>query len=346
MEPALRVLLLAGSLALGWILLPFFGPILWSGIIALLFRPVYRRLLPRLHGRPTPAALLTLLLALVIVIVPFLLVSALLAREAMLVYERTQSGEWEPARYFRSLFDALPRPALAVLERVGLTDFDDVARRLSAWLAQGSQFVATRALAFGQDTFAFVVGLFITTYLSFFLIRDGAVLARAARDAMPLAPEHNRELADKFSAVVRATVKGSLAVAALQGVLGGLAFWLLGVGSALLWGVLMAFLSLVPAVGSALVWFPVAVFLLLTGATAKGLALLVFGALVIGLVDNLLRPMLVGKDTRMPDYLVMITTLGGVATFGLHGFVLGPAIAAMFIAIWHIHAAMRADAAR
>lgn len=345
MEPALRLLLLAGTLALGWILLPFFGPVLWSGIIALLFAPVYHLLLPRLHGRPTPAALLTLLLALVIVIVPFTLVSAALAREAMFVYERVQSGAWTPALYFRHLFDALPAPVLALLERVGLSDFDDVARRLAALLVQGSQFVATRALALGQDTFAFVAGLFITTYLSFFLIRDGAALAKAAREAMPLAPEHNRELVDKFSAVVRATVKGSLAVAALQGALGGLAFWLLGVGGALLWGVLMAFLSLVPAVGAALVWLPVAIYFLLAGATGKGLALLAYGALVIGLVDNLLRPMLVGKDTRMPDYLVMITTLGGMATFGLHGFVLGPAIAAMFIAIWHIHAATRAGAA-
>src|SRR6185503_9216572 len=109
-------------------------------------------------------------------------------------------------------------------------------------------------------------------------------------------------------------------------------------------GVLMAFLSLVPVVGAALVWLPVAVYLAVTGAVWGSLALIVFGVLVIGLVDNLLRPMLVGRDTRLPDALVMITTLGGVATFGVNGLVLGPAIAAMFVAVWHIHAAARNDA--
>jgi predicted PurR-regulated permease PerM len=126
-------------------------------------------------------------------------------------------------------------------------------------------------------------------------------------------------------------------VAAIQGALGGLGFWYLGVSGALLWAVLMAFLSLLPAIGAGLVWVPVAVYFLLAGVLWKSLALTAYGLLVIGLVDNLLRPILVGKDTRMPDYIVMITTLGGMAVFGINGFVLGPVIAAMFIAVWHIH---------
>ncbi len=103
----------------------------------------------------------------------------------------------------------------------------------------------------------------------------------------------------------------------------------------------MAFLSLVPAVGAALLWLPVAIWFLMTGALLKGVALIAYGVLVIGLIDNVLRPLLVGRDTGMPDYLVMITTLGGVATFGINGFVLGPAIAAMFIAVWHIYGVSR-----
>ena len=176
----------------------------------------------------------------------------------------------------------------------------------------------------------------------FFLIRDGGGFAHAVRRAIPLAPAHKRDLIDKFTAVIRATVKGNLLVAVIQGALGGLAFWFLGVGGALLWAVLMAFLSLVPAVGAALVWLPVALYFLATGAHWQGLALIAWGVLVIGLIDNLLRPLLVGKDTGMPDYVVMITTLGGMAVFGINGFVLGPAIAAMFFAVWEIYARTQA----
>lgn len=136
--------------------------------------------------------------------------------------------------------------------------------------------------------------------------------------------------------MVRATVKGNLLVALIQGALGGLAFWFLGVSGALLWAVLMAALSLLPAIGAALVWLPVALYFLVTGALSQGLALSAYGVLVIGLVDNLLRPVLVGKDTRIPDYVVRITTVGGMAFFGINGFVLGPLIAAMFMSAWQI----------
>ena len=337
LENRLLLLLVAVSLALAWILLPFYGTIMWGAIIALLFAPVYRWLLPRLNQRRTPAALLTLLLVLVIVILPFALVTGALAREAALVFQRLQSGELKPALYLQGMFDALPQWITALLSRFGLIDFDSVQQRLADALAQGSKFVATHALSIGQNTFEFIASLFITLYLAFFLIRDSDGLARTVRRALPLAPEHKDALIEKFTTVIRATVKGSLLVAAIQGALGGLAFWFLGVGGAVLWAVLMAFLSLVPAVGAALVWLPVALYFLMKGALWQGIALIAYGVLVIGLVDNLLRPMLVGKDTRMPDYVVMITTLGGMAVFGINGFVLGPMIAAMFIAVWGIY---------
>jgi predicted PurR-regulated permease PerM len=342
----LVLLVVAVSLALAWILAPFYGTILWAGIIALLFAPVQRRLLRRLRGRRTLAALLTLLLVLLIVIVPFTLVSTMLAREAMGVYARVQSDPWNTAVYLRGLFDALPAPVVSLLEHFGLTDFEAVQRRLNAAVAQGSEFIANHAMAIGQNTFEFVAGLFITTYVAFFLIRDGDRVLEAVREAIPLAPAHKAELLGKFATVIRATIKGSLVVAAIQGALGGIAFWALGVQAALLCGVLMAFLSLVPAVGAALVWFPVAIFLLLTGSVWQGLALLAYGMLVIGLIDNLLRPILVGRDTRMPDYVVMLTTLGGLAAVGINGFVLGPSIAAMFIAVWHLYGVAQQDVQR
>jgi predicted PurR-regulated permease PerM len=320
---------------------PFFGTILWAIIIAMLFAPWHRRLLPVMKHRRTPAALLTLLIVLVMVIFPLVLVAASLAREATLVYQRVQSGELNPAQYLQGVFDGLPGWLASALDRIGLDDFAALQRRVSAGLAQGSQFIAAQALSIGQNTFEFVASLFITLYLAFFLIRDGDGVARAIDRAVPMAPVHKRELLEKFTTVIRATVKGNLLVAAVQGALGGVAFWFLGVGGALLWAVLMAFLSLLPAVGAGLVWLPVALYFLMTGAVWQGVALIAYGVLVIGLVDNLLRPLLVGRDTGMPDYLVMITTLGGMVVFGINGFVLGPAIAAMFIAVWHILAVKR-----
>ncbi|PYG96408.1 AI-2E family transporter, partial [Arthrobacter stackebrandtii] len=145
----------------------------------------------------------------------------------------------------------------------------------------------------------------------------------------------------KFNRVVRATVKGNVLVAITQGALGGFIFWVLDIPSALVWAVLMAFLSLLPAVGAGIVWAPVAAYFLLTGAILPGIILTAFGVLVIGLVDNVLRPILVGKDTRMPDYLILVSTLGGLAVFGLNGFVIGPLIAALFVSSWAIFAATK-----
>ncbi|MBA3060006.1 MAG: AI-2E family transporter [Gammaproteobacteria bacterium] len=342
---ALLPLMVVVTLALGWILLPFYGAIMWGAIIAMLFTPVYRRLLARLKWRRTRAALVTMLLILLVLILPFALLTAALAREATQVYQQLQSGEMNPSVYFQGVFDTLPDWLTALLDRFGLVNFAALQRRLADGLALGSQFLATQALGIGQLTFEFVTSLFITLYLSFFLIRDGDSVARALRDAVPLAPEHKKELIGKFTTVIRATVKGNLLVALIQGTLGGLAFWALGVGGALLWAVLMAFLSLLPAIGAGLVWVPVAAYFFVTGFLWQAIALVAWGVLVIGLIDNLLRPILVGKDTRMPDYVVMITTLGGMVVFGINGFVIGPAIAAMFMAVWHIYAVTRIEAA-
>ena len=207
---------------------------------------------------------------------------------------------------------------------------------MTAALAQGSQFVAKQAFGIGLYTFAYVASLGATLYLAFFLVRDGDELARIAQLALPVPLQFKRELVEKFLAVVRATVKGSLLVAAIQGMLGGLVFWLLDVKGAMLWAVVMAFLSLLPMIGAAFVWLPVAAFFLMTGAYWQCAFLVAYGLFVIGLADNLLRPMLVGKDAGMPDYVVMITTLGGMAVFGINGFIIGPTIAAMFIAVWHL----------
>ena len=134
----------------------------------------------------------------------------------------------------------------------------------------------------------------------------------------------------------RATIKGTLVVGIVQGAIGGIAFAVLGIGAPVLWGTIMALLSILPAVGTALVWLPAAIFLIVSGQIFGGIALILVGVFVIGLVDNLLRPLLVGRDTRLPDYLILLATLGGLAGFGLAGIIIGPIIAAFFISVWHM----------
>jgi predicted PurR-regulated permease PerM len=346
--PARRalLLLLAGvSAAFFWILLPFYGAILWGAIIALLFAPVNRRLVRLLGGRPNSAALLTLLIVLVVVVLPFVFLTGALTREAAGLYQRIHTRELDPELFLHTAFDTLPVWVTTLLDRVGLVDFATLQRRLAALLTQASQFVASQALGIGQNALGFVLRMFIALYLAFFLIRDGAGVARAVLRAIPLRPADKQELLEKFTTVIRATVRGNVLVAALQGALGGLAFWYLDIRGALLWAVLMAVLSLLPAVGAGLVWLPVAVYFLLAGSVGQAVALTAYGVFVIGLIDNLLRPMLVGKDTGMPDYLVLVTTLGGIAAFGINGFVLGPSIAAMFLAVWHIYGKPENEAA-
>ena len=227
------------------------------------------------------------------------------------------------------------------LDRMGLTNISELKDMLSNGALQGSQLIATEALNMGQNTFAFIISFGIMLYLLFFLLRDGAVLSAKIRQAIPLSTEHKRHLFSKFTTVVRATVKGNIAVAAMQGTLGGVMFSFLGIQGALLWGFVMAFLSLLPAVGAGLIWAPVAIYFLLTGALWQGIILIAFGVLVIGMVDNILRPILVGKDTQLPDYVVLISTLGGMVIFGLNGFVIGPVIAALFISGWDLFSSNR-----
>lgn len=332
-------LLILVTLAFGWILMPFYGAVFWACVFAILFAPLYRRLLNNLDQRPNWAALLTLVICLLLVILPLTLIVISLAQEGALVYEKIRTGEIDFAVYFKQVISALPQWLVRHLGRLDLLDINSLQARLSAGAMQGSQLIATRVLSVGQNTFDFMVGFFVMLYMLFFLLRDGTALATHVRAAIPLSTGHKRYLFAKFTAVIRATVKGNIAVAALQGALGGLIFWFLGIQAALVWAVVMAFLSLLPAIGAAIVWLPVAIFFLMTGVIWKGIVLIAFGVLVIGLVDNVLRPILVGKDTQMPDYVVLISTLGGMALFGLTGFVIGPAIAALFIACWDLFSA-------
>lgn len=318
------------------VLLPFYGAIFWAAILAIIFNPLHRRLLGKFRGRRNLAALMTLMIIILIVIIPLIAITLSLLQEGAGIYKRMSTGEISLGLYFEQALNALPPRVHELLNRFGMGDLFSLREKLSATALQGGKFLAARAVSVGQNTFEFLVGMGVMLYVLFFLLRDGAQLAHKSRQLIPLSHQHQQHLFRKFATVVRATVKGNIAVAVTQGFLGGVMFWFLGIQGALLWGVLMTLLSLLPAVGAALIWAPVAVYFLLTGAMWQGVVLILFGVLVIGLVDNVMRPLLVGKDTKIPDWVILISTLGGLAVFGLNGFVIGPLFAALFIACWDL----------
>ena len=337
--PALRraaflLLLALVTVAFFWIISPFFGAVFWAMVLALMFMPVHRRLCARLRGRDTLAALGTLLFCMVIVVVPMIFVVGAMVDEATSFTQRLRTGEFNPRTYFEQIQNALPGWSRDLLGRFGLFNAQDVVDKLTAAVVQGGQALTARALAIGQNTLMLLVDLGIMLYLLFFFLRDGRDLAQTIRRAVPMQRQHTDFLLSKFATVVRATVKGTVVVALVQGMLGGVAFAFLGIHGAVLWGVVMSVLSLLPAVGAALVWAPVAIYLIATGSMIEGLGLAAWGAGVMGMVDNLLRPILVGKETKLPDYLVLLSTIGGLSIFGVNGFLIGPAIAALFVATW------------
>jgi predicted PurR-regulated permease PerM len=335
------LLLIAVTIGFGYVLSEYSVAIFWGIALAILFAPMHRRMLARMPNSPTLAALATLLLTLVVVILPLVLITISLVKETTVIYERVSSGNISIGVYLQQILDGMPGWMKPWLEKLHLGSMVELQDKITDVTMQASKLAATKAVGLGQNTLGFVIGFGVMLYLMFFLMRDGKTLVQRIWEATPLQPEHKRELAAKFTTVIRATVKGNLAVAAAQGALGGFIFWILGIQGAVLWAVVMAFLSLLPAVGASLVWGPVAIYFMATGDSTKGIILAAYGLLVIGLVDNVLRPLLVGKDTKMPDYVVLISTLGGMSIFGLTGFVLGPAIAALFMATWEIFANMQ-----
>lgn len=327
-----------------YLIAPFFGAIVWAVVAAVLFQPIYTRLNQRLAGRSNWAASLTLILFLLLVIVPAILLGTALIGEASDAYDQLQAGEFDFGAMLTDIEKALPRWAQRQLSVYGFDDIDALRQRIEETLANSLEFLISQAFNVGQSVFRFFLTLGVMLYLTFYLLRDGRSLIGKIADVIPLAAANRVILADKFIVVIRATIKGTFVVAMIQGALGGLIFWLLDIPGALLWGVIMAAFSLVPAIGTAFIWAPVAVYLLATGSFWQALILFICGTFIIGLVDNILRPILVGRDTRLPDYVVLISTLGGLSLFGFNGIVIGPLLAALFIALWGLFAEMNGQA--
>jgi predicted PurR-regulated permease PerM len=332
----LLLLVAFATLAFLWLIAPFSGAILWAVIAAVLFEPLNARVIRALPGHRSGAAIVTLLVIVMVVVVPAMLLAGALLREATAVYARIRSGEIDFGRLFVETQGHLPDWVRSWLANVGLGDVGGLRTKLGEGFANSFQMVAGQVFTIGQGTFGFFLALGVMLYLTFFLLRDGHAIAARIERAIPLTPDQRAVLVAKFVTVIRATIKGSLIVAILQGATGGLVFWAIGIPGALLWGVAMGVFSLFPAIGTGMIWVPVALYLLITGAVWQALVLAGCGFFIISSVDNIVRPILVGRDARMPDYVVLIATLGGFELMGFNGFVIGPVIAALFMAVWEI----------
>ena len=328
-------LLMIATLGLIWIVQGFLESVFWAALLASLFHPVHRRLLVRVKGRASLSAALVLVVIVVIVILPLIFVGVAVTRETQALYQRITSGEIDLNAPLQWSSKAMP-VVNEMLARGGIN-----AERISEWASTAavtvSRFVATRALTIGQNALSVVVQFFLMIYLLFFFLRDGVKLLDGLIRVIPLGDRRERRLFAKFAEMSRATLKGTVIVSIIQGALGGVSLAIVGIDGAVFWGVVMTVLSILPAVGISIVWLPAAVWLFATGAVAQAVILISLGVL-IGFVDNLLRPILVGRDTEMPDYLILLSTLGGITAFGLSGFVIGPIIAALCVAGWEMFA--------
>ncbi|WP_347332042.1 AI-2E family transporter [Marinimicrobium locisalis] len=327
-------LLLLVSIGFIWVLKPFFGPIFWACAIAIIFGPLQHRLLPYLKHKKNITALATLSVSLIVVIIPVIFVSMSVIAQGISLYEQLNTGNIDLEQIVSQISTRFP------IIQDGLQRFDiqleDLQEKATAAALASGKFLAERSLNIGQNAFQFILNFGVMIYLTFFLLRDGHHILDLLMKALPLGDERERLLFDKFAEVTRATIKGNIVIAAIQGALGGLIFWFLDIPAPVLWGVVMAVVSLIPAIGASLIWAPVAIYLFAISQYIDGIILTAFGSIVIGLVDNILRPILVGRDTKLPDYVVLLSTLGGIALFGINGFVMGPLVAALFVASWGI----------
>ena len=328
-------MLLLATLAFFGLIRDLLMPIFWAVVLAILFYGIYRRLKILMRGRSAPAAVFTVLFIVVIVILPLLFVGAAVTREAVLLFGNIKSGRID---FLSGLLDFAGKNI--PLFREHINDFAGDAEKVqehisSAAVAIGS-FLASKAVDIGQNAIRIGLYLALTVYVLFFFLRDGEKMIHAFMYILPLGDVRELELMAKFAEVSRATIKGVLVIGLIQGAVGGLIFLILGIGAPAFWGMIMAVFSFLPAIGPAVVWLPAAIILIITGKVMEGIILLVAGILIISLVDNIIRPILVGRDTQMPDFLVLLSTIGGLAVFGISGVVIGPVISALFLTLWKI----------
>src|SRR3954449_965161 len=321
-------------LAVTW---PFLKPLLLGALLAGLFHPLYRWITRLLGGRRSLGAAVTLLVLLVLGLGPVSAFLGIVLQQALTMSDRaipwlTQHlgaastfnvNEWLVQR-FPALAKYMPSQE-QLLEQVGTA-----AKTTGAFLVGfASRMTATTA--------AFVLNLFVMLYAMFFFFRDGDKILERIFYYTPLSDEDETRMLTQFASITRATVKGTLVIGIIQGALAGIAFWVAGIEGAALWGTIMMILSIIPGIGAALVWVPVVIILFITGQHLTAILLATWCAAVVGTVDNFLRPVLVGRDAKMPDLLILIGTLGGLFLFGPMGFIFGPIVCGLFLTVWDIY---------
>ena len=328
----LILLVVAISLAFLWMIRTFLVTILLAALFSGVVHGLYRQVARGLGGRNRPAAILTLVLLLALVVTPMLLVTGAVANEALRINETIgprieklrQPGELD--RWIRLA------PGYHYIEPYR----EQIITRAGELVGGIGGLVFNALSATTKATVLFFFHFVVMLYTMYFFLTDGPWLVKTMLAYVPLAEADKQRMLDKFVSVTRATLKGTILIGLAQGVLGGLSFWVVGIDGAIFWGTVMTLLSIIPGVGGALVWVPAAIILASTGAFWQGLGLALFSSLVIGSVDNLLRPILVGRDTQMHELLIFFSTLGGLLAFGAMGFIIGPILAALFLTVWEL----------
>jgi predicted PurR-regulated permease PerM len=329
----LILLVVAISAAFVAMIRMFLLTILMAAIFAAVARPLYLRLQHWLRGNRALASVATLVLLLVLVITPLLLLAGAVASEALRVAANVRP--WIEARLEEPTLidDAIRRvPYIEQIEPLRA----EIMTRGAELVGNVGTLLANALSAATRGTVLFVFHFFILLYAMFFFLMDGPRMLQSMMSYLPLADEDKQRMLDKFTSVTRATLKGTVLIGVTQGALAGLAFWVAGIDGAIFWTTLMIVLSAIPGIGAALVWVPAVILLLAQGAIWQGLGLTLFCGLVVGSVDNLMRPWLVGRDTKMHDLLILFSTLGGLVLFGAPGFIVGPILAALFITVWEM----------
>jgi predicted PurR-regulated permease PerM len=316
-RPLFYILVLTAGYLAYLILSPFLKPLAWAGVFAIMLQWPQQRLSSRMGGNR--AALVTTLLAAVLIVAPGITLVAILANEVPEVNTYIQQASLTAPRRVEQIWQAVrSRSPIPLPENPAALVREGVRRALT--------FLAPRAGAVVADLVATLGSLAVMLFTLFFMLRDGHIMSRHLRDLLPLPPRQSERLMTETRDLVIASVGASLLVSAAQGAIAGLAFWLLGMKAPALWGVMTAFCSLVPVVGAALVWVPASLWLLLSGEVVRGVVLLLVGVFGISVADNVLRPLLLSGSTSVSGLVIFLGLLGGVAAFGFVGLVLGPII--------------------
>lgn len=334
------LLTLAISVVFVTMLRPFLMTLLLAGITAGLAQPLYRRLLRALRGRIRLASLVTVAVLVVTVLLPLLAVLGVVANQALQVSQTVipwvEEQLEDPGALVRSL-EASPLGQRLAPYR------EPIVAKAGQMVGAVSRFLFDSLSATTRGTVALFFQLGLLLYALFFFLSDGRALLDRILYYLPLNHADEERMLERFTSVTRATVKGTLLIGVAQGALAGAAFAVLGIEGAVFWGTLMVLLSIVPGIGTGLVWLPAAVILMASGRVGAGVGLAAWCALVVGSIDNVARPRLVGRDTRMHDLLILFSTLGGVLMFGALGFLIGPIVAALFVTVWEIYGVAFAD---